>query len=39
MGKVEGNAEMITAEAAGQSGNGMEMPAELREFLNYPHSC
>lgn len=39
MSKVERNAETVTAEAAGQGGNGMEMPAELREFLNYPHSC
>lgn len=39
MSKVEGSADTLTAEAGGQGGNGMEMPAELRELSNYSHSC
>lgn len=39
MSKVEGSTETLTAEAGGQAGNCMEMPAELRELSNYSHSC
>lgn len=39
MSKVEGRAETLTVEVGGQGGRCMEMLTELRELLNYSHSC
>lgn len=39
MRQVEGSTETQTAEAGGQSRNGLEVPAELRELSSSSQSC